>query len=95
MLEAEINCPADGQRKKVRIRKQCGWQDLGQNVQSSEIRRVANQGQLNEVLNRTAPKLCPDPLVLALRMPDEPWDDVLATAAREVRDVAAQTATRV
>jgi hypothetical protein len=35
-------------------------------------------------------------LVLALRMPNEPWDDVLAFAAREVKEVAAKvSATRV
>ena len=57
MLEAEVNCPADGQRSKVRIRKQCRRQDLGQYIQSRDGRRVAHQGQLNELLDRAAPEL--------------------------------------
>ena len=57
MLEAEVNRPADSQGNKVRIRKQCRWQDLGQHIQGRERRGVAHQGQLNELLNRTAPKL--------------------------------------
>ena len=50
---------------KVLIRKQCRRQDLGQHIQSREGRRVAHQGQLNELLDRAAPELRPDPLVFA------------------------------
>ena len=57
MLEAEIDRPTDGQGKKIRIRKQCRRTDLGQNIQSREGCRVAHQGQLNELLDRAAPKL--------------------------------------
>src|SRR3984893_13315486 len=57
ILDAEVNRPADSQGKKVRIRKQCRWQDLGQHIQGRERRRVAHQRQLNELLNRTAPEL--------------------------------------
>src|SRR5258707_6402618 len=53
-LEAEIHRPTDGQGGKVRVRKLCRWQDLGQNIQSRERCRVTHQGQLNELLNRAA-----------------------------------------
>src|SRR5215469_6217341 len=56
-LEAEINRPTDGQGNKVRIRIQSRWQDLGQHIQSREGGWVAHQGQFNELLNRTVPKL--------------------------------------
>ena len=56
-LEAEIDRPADDQGRKVRIRKQGRRQDLGQNIQGREGRRVAHQGQINELLNRAAPEL--------------------------------------
>src|SRR5712692_5821910 len=56
-LEAEIDRPADGQGKKVCVRKQCRRQHLGQNVQCGDGRRIVHQGQLNKLLNRTAPQL--------------------------------------
>ena len=56
-FEAEIDRPADDQGKKVRVRKQCRRQDLGQNVQSCEGCRVAHQGQVNELLDRAASEL--------------------------------------
>src|SRR5262245_43114630 len=67
MLEAEVNSPADSQGNKVRIRKQCRRQDLCQYIESRDGRRVAHQGQLNELLDRAAPEFFPDPLVFASR----------------------------
>src|ERR1700676_399851 len=46
-FEAEIHRPADGQRKKIRIRKHCRRQDLGQNIQRRDRCRITHQGQLN------------------------------------------------
>src|SRR5260370_20066999 len=64
-LEAEIDRPADGQGKKVRLRKQCRRQDLGQNIQSREGCGVAHQGQLDELLDLAASELRPDSLVFS------------------------------
>ena len=67
-LEAEINRPDRQPAKEGSHRaNNAGRQDLGQNIQSREGRRVAHQGQLNELLDRAAPKLYPDPLVFASR----------------------------
>ena len=44
MLEAEINHPTNDQRIKIRVRKSCRWQDLGQNIHCREGRRIAHQG---------------------------------------------------
>src|SRR5262249_1795517 len=64
-LEAEIDCPAGDQGMKVRIRKQCRGQSLGQNIQRREGRRIAHQGQLAELLDLAASQLGPDPLVFS------------------------------
>src|SRR5215470_14606469 len=50
-LEADIDRPAGDQGNKVRIRKQCRWESLGQNVQRRQGRRIAHQGQLDELLD--------------------------------------------
>src|SRR5262249_3955707 len=44
-LKAEIDRPADGQGKKVRIRKQRRRQYLSEDIQRREGRRIAHQGQ--------------------------------------------------
>src|SRR6266404_2423252 len=56
-LDAEIGSPADGHRKKVRIRKQSRRQDFDQNVQRRQGLRIAHQGQLNELLDLSASEL--------------------------------------
>ena len=66
-LEAEIDRSAGDQGKQVRIRIECRWPDLGQNVQRRKRRRVAHQRQFDQRLDRAAPELRPDPLVLASR----------------------------
>src|SRR5258708_34777961 len=50
MLEAAGNRPAASQRKKVRIRKQCRWQDVGQHIQGRVRRRVPHPGHLTALL---------------------------------------------
>jgi hypothetical protein len=67
MLEAEINRPTDRQGEKIRIRKRCRRQNLGQNVHGREGRRVTHQGQLNELLDFAAFEFFSDPLVFAAR----------------------------
>src|SRR5262249_5773751 len=64
-LEAEIDRPAGDQGMKVRIRKQCRWQSLGQNIQRRQGRRIAHQGQRDELLDLAASQLGPDPLVFS------------------------------
>src|ERR1700730_13348727 len=64
-LEAEIDRSAGDQGNQVRIRIECRWPDLGQNVQRREGCRVAHQRQLDQILDRAAPELRPDPLVFA------------------------------
>src|SRR5215469_14954334 len=65
-FQAEINRPTDGHRKKIRIRQRRRV-DLRQNIEGSEGFRVAHRGQLNELLDRAAPKFYPDLLVFASR----------------------------
>src|SRR3984893_2495599 len=48
-LEAEIDRSAGDQGKQVRIRIECRWPDLGQNVQRREGCRVAYQRQLDQI----------------------------------------------
>src|SRR5262249_39273606 len=67
LLEAEIDCPAGDQGMKVRIREQCRWESLGQNVQRRQGRRIAHQGQLDELLDLAASQLGPDPRVFSFR----------------------------
>src|ERR1700758_4550629 len=62
--EAEINRPTDGERKKIRIRKQGRRQHLGEYIQSGDRCRVAHQGQFYKFLDRAAPELYPDLLIL-------------------------------
>src|ERR1700756_4090127 len=62
-FQAKINRATDSHGKKIRIRMQSRWQHFGQDIQSREGYWVAHQGQLNEFLDRAAPKLGPDPLV--------------------------------
>src|SRR5215510_8476784 len=64
-LKAEIDRPAGDQGNKVCIRKQCRWESLGQNVQRRQGRRIAHQGQLDQVLDLAASQLGPDPLVFS------------------------------
>ena len=51
VLDAETNRPADDQGKKIRIRKQCRAQYLGQNIQSRDRRGVAHQGEVHNFLD--------------------------------------------
>src|SRR5262249_27469196 len=64
-LEAEIDRPAGDQGMKVRIRKQCRWERLGQNVQRRQGRRIAHQRQIDELLDLATFQLGPDPRVLS------------------------------
>src|SRR5262252_6516787 len=65
MLEAEIHDPTEDQGYKVHIRKQGRCRDFGQHVKQSEGCRIAHHRKIDEVLDRTAPKLCPDLRVFA------------------------------
>src|SRR4029077_17823012 len=64
-LEAEIDRATDDQGKQVRIGMQARRSELGQNINGREGCRVAHQRQLDQMLDRAAPELRPDPLVLA------------------------------
>src|SRR5215468_7848665 len=59
-LETEIDRPAGKKGMKVRVRKQCRWKSLDQNVQRRQGRRIAHQGQLDELLDLAASELGPD-----------------------------------
>src|SRR3984893_14570077 len=57
MLEAEINHPANYERKQVLIGKQCRRHNLGQNIEIGEGVRIVHQGQVNKLLDRSASNL--------------------------------------
>src|SRR5258708_2851872 len=69
-FQAKINCATGRHSKKIGLRRvQSSRQDPGQHVQSREGYWVAHQGEVNELLDRTAPKAYPDALVFASRFP--------------------------
>src|SRR5580700_3574314 len=82
MLNAETNRPADDQGIKSRIRKHRRRHKPGQNVQSRDRRRVAHQGEVNDILDLAISELGPDTLVFAsylfLRRMEEPFDSEMA-----------------
>src|ERR1700679_4011882 len=67
-LEAEIDRTAGDYGKQVRIRIECRWPNLGQNVERRQRCRVAHQRQFDQGFDRAAPDLRPDPLVFASRL---------------------------
>ena len=67
VLEAEIDRPADDQARKILVGEQGGCHELGQNDRASRASRIAHQGQIDELLDRAAPELRPDPRVFAAR----------------------------
>src|SRR4030095_11122485 len=54
-LEAAIDCPTDDQGHEVRIRMPGRRPELGEDVKGRERCGIAHQGQLNELLDGTAP----------------------------------------
>ena len=61
------NSATYGHRKKIHISKHRRGVTLSQNIQGREGCRVVHQGQVNELLDRAAPKLGPDPLEFTSR----------------------------
>src|SRR3984957_18244086 len=49
-LDAETGCSADDQGIKVRIRKQCRSRYPDQNIHCRDRRRIAHQGEINNLL---------------------------------------------
>jgi hypothetical protein len=66
-LDAEIDGSAGNQRKQVRICLYGRGAELGQNVHCREGCKVAHQRQLDQGLDRAAPKLRPYLFVFAAR----------------------------
>src|ERR1700746_1237322 len=60
-LEAEIDSPTDDQGEQICICMQARRSELGQNIQRREGCWVAHQRQFDQILDRAAPELRPDP----------------------------------
>src|SRR5208337_377626 len=67
-LEAEIHRSADCYARKIRVRMPYGSHKSRQNIQRRGGIRVGHQRQINELLDRAAPKPRPDQPVLALHL---------------------------
>src|SRR5208283_534502 len=67
-LEAEIDRSADRHACKVRVGMPYGSHEPRQDIQRRGGSQVDHQRQLNELLDRAAPKLRPDQFVLALHL---------------------------
>src|SRR5271165_1679410 len=67
-LEAEIDRSADRYARKVRVGMPYGSHEPRQNIQRRGGSWVGHQRQIDELLDRTAPKLRPDQPVLALHL---------------------------
>ena len=63
MLQAGVRHSSDNEVPQILVDEICGLIERRENVQSCERGRVGHRGQVDQRLDRSTPKLLPDPLV--------------------------------
>jgi hypothetical protein len=63
MLQAEVCHPSDDEALQILVGEIGGLLDCRENVKSCPADRVRHRGQIDQRLDRSIPKLLPDPLV--------------------------------